>query len=147
MASYTAQVQGGTLELIGNAAADKLSLAPSPSDPGRLLVDVGEDGTIDFAFDSSTFDAIDVQAGGGNDTIEAGNGLAAFGPLTIDGGAGNDTIRGGDGNDVLIGGNGKDAIDGGRGNDTALLGDGDDSFTWDPATAATRSRARAARTS
>ncbi len=132
MASYDAQVQGGTLELVGNGAADKLLLVPSPSDPGQLLVDVGEDGTIDFAFNSSTLHAIDVQAGGGNDTIEAGNGLAAFGPLTIDGGPGNDTIRGGDGNDVLIGGNGKDAIDGGRGNDTALLGDGDDSFTWDP---------------
>lgn len=132
MASYKAQVQGGTLELVGNGAADKLSLSPSPSDPGQLLVDVGEDGTIDFAFSSSTFLAIDVQAGGGNDTIEASNGLAGFGPLTIDGGPGNDTIRGGDGSDVLIGGDGKDTIDGGRGNDTVLMGDGDDSFTWDP---------------
>ena len=70
------QVQGGTLELIGNGAGDKLSLASSPSDPGQLLVDVGEDGTIDFAFNRSTFDAIDVQAGGGNDTVETSNGLA-----------------------------------------------------------------------
>lgn len=104
MASYKAEVQSGTLELIGNGAADKLSLAPSPSDPGQLLVDVGEDGTTDFAFNGSRFDAIDVQAGGGNDTIDASNGLTGFGPLTIDGGPGNDTIRGGDGNDVLIGG-------------------------------------------
>ncbi len=132
MASYKAQVQGGTLELIGNGAGDKLSLAPSPNNPGQLLVDVGEDGTIDFAFDSSTFDAIDVEAGGGSDTIEASNGLAAFGRLTIDGGPGNDTIRGGDGDDLLIGGDGRDTIDGGRGNDTALLGSGDDSFVWDP---------------
>ena len=59
---------------------------------------------------------------------------------------GNDTIRGGDGNDVLIGGNGKDTIDGGRGNDV-VLGDGNDSSPGIPVTAATRSRARAARTS
>ena len=45
-------------------------------------------------------------AGGGDDVITAGNGLASLTQLTIDGGAGNDTLTGGDGNDTLAGGGG-----------------------------------------
>ena len=57
-ASYTAGVQGGTLQIKGDAASDKLALRLSPTDPNTLQVDVGEDGTADFAFDRSTFTAI-----------------------------------------------------------------------------------------
>ena len=73
-----------------------------------------------------------MQAGDGNDTIDASNGIAGFGPLTINGGPGNDTIRGGDGNDTLLGGNGNDTIDGNRGNDVVIGGGGNDTFVWDP---------------
>jgi Ca2+-binding RTX toxin-like protein len=132
LAAYMAQVQSGTLQIIGNGAGDKLSLQPSPTDPNQLLVDVGENGTIDFSFERDTFTAVDVEAGGGEDTVDVGNGLASFGTLTIDGGAGNDTLHGGDGNDVLIGGSGNDFIDGNRGNDVAELGSGNDTFNWDP---------------
>jgi hypothetical protein len=97
LAAYKAQVQSGTLQIIGNGAGDKLSLQPSPTDPNQLLVDVGENGTIDFSFERDTFTAVDVEAGGGEDTVDVGNGLASFGTLTIDGGAGNDTLHGGDG--------------------------------------------------
>jgi Ca2+-binding RTX toxin-like protein len=128
-ASYNAQVVNGTLQIVGDGASDKLALLP---DGSSLAVDVGEDGTIDFRFDSSTFNAINVQAGGGDDTVDASNGIAGFGPLTINGGSGDDTIRGGDGADTLLGGNGNDTLDPGRGDDVAFGGGGNDTFVWDP---------------
>jgi Ca2+-binding RTX toxin-like protein len=128
-ASYKAQVQNGVLQITGDAASDKLALIPNGT---ALAVDVGEDGTIDFSFDSSTFSAINVQAGDGDDTVDGSNGIAGFGKLTINGGPGNDTIRGGDGDDTLLGGNGNDTIDGNRGNDVATGGGGNDTFIWDP---------------
>jgi Ca2+-binding RTX toxin-like protein len=77
-------------------------------------------------------EALAIESLAGNDTLNAGLGLAALTQLTLDGGAGNDAINGGDGNDTLRGGNENDAIDGNGGADTALMGAGDDSFTWDP---------------
>ena len=85
-----------------------------------------------FSLDIGTTEHLVVNANGGNDTITAGNGLAALITLTLDGGAGNDTITGGDGADLIIGGIGNDTVAGGRGNDTALLGDDDDTFVWNP---------------
>jgi Ca2+-binding RTX toxin-like protein len=133
-ASYTAGVQGGTLQITGDGASDKLALRLSPADPNTLQVDVGEDGTADFAFDRSTFTAISVQAGGGNDEVRVDQSVGLFttDALTIDGGAGDDTLIGGDGDDVLIGGPGNDVVTGGRGNDVAQLGSGADTFTWNP---------------
>ncbi|MGZ4246969.1 MAG: beta strand repeat-containing protein [Solirubrobacteraceae bacterium] len=128
-ASYNAQVVNGTLQIVGDGASDKLALLP---DGTSLAVDVGEDGTVDFRFDAGTFNAINVQAGGGDDTVDASNGIAGFGPLTIDGGPGNDTLRGGDGDDTLLGGAGNDTIDGNRGSDVAFGGGGNDTFVWDP---------------
>src|SRR5215470_11359832 len=85
-----------------------------------------------FSLDIGTTENLVLHAGGGDDVITAGNGLASLINLTLDGGAGNDTITGGDGNDLLIGGDGNDTIIGGRGNDTARLGTGDDTFVWNP---------------
>ncbi|HEY1518504.1 MAG TPA: calcium-binding protein [Solirubrobacteraceae bacterium] len=129
-AAYKAQVQTGTLQIVGDGASDKLALLSSPTDP-NVELDVGEDGTIDFVFARSTFSAINVQAGGGNDEVRVGPG-SQLSNLTIDGGAGDDTLIGGDGDDTLIGGSGNDFVDGGRGSDTALLGAGKDTFVWNP---------------
>ena len=85
-----------------------------------------------FSLDIGTTENLVLHAGGGDDVITAGNGLAGLIHLTLDGGAGNDTITGGDGNDTLIGGDGNDVVTGGRGNDTAQLGTGDDTFVWNP---------------
>src|SRR4051812_20147681 len=63
-AAYTAQVKAGTLQIRGDGASDRLVLTPPPT---TLLVDVGEDGTADFTFDRSTFTAVNVQAGDGDD--------------------------------------------------------------------------------
>ena len=77
-------------------------------------------------------EALAVESVAGNDTLNAGLGLAALTQLTLDGGAGNDAINGGDGAESLLGGDGNDTIDGNGGNDVALLGAGDDTFIWDP---------------
>ena len=73
-----------------------------------------------------------VNAGNGNDVINAQTLPAATIKLVIDGGAGNDTITGGQGADTLIGGTGNDMVTGGQGNDVADLGDGNDTFVWNP---------------
>jgi Ca2+-binding RTX toxin-like protein len=133
-AAYAAQVQNGTLRIVGDAASDKLALRLAPGNPSVLQLDVGDDGTADFAFDRSTFTSVDVEAGAGDDTIRVDqvDGPFADLPLTLNGGPGNDTITGGDGAETLIGGPGDDVVDGNRGNDTAQLGGGDDTFVWDP---------------
>jgi Ca2+-binding RTX toxin-like protein len=134
LASTSASVQGQTLEIKGDGAGDKVSLHLAPDNPNTLQVDVGEDGTVDFAFDRSTFTSINVQAGGGNDEVRVDDSFGSFAtdPVTVDGGAGDDTLIGGDGDDTLIGGGGNDTIVGGRGADTVSMGSGADSFTWNP---------------
>jgi Ca2+-binding RTX toxin-like protein len=133
-ASYTAQIVGGTLQVTGNGAGDKLSLRLQPSVPTVLEVDVGDNGTADASFDRSLFTAISVSAGGGNDRvrIDQVNGAFTDEAITIDGGPGNDTLLGGDGAEVFFGGQGDDFVDGNRGDDTAFLGEDDDTFHWDP---------------
>lgn len=151
-ASVTAQVHNGTLQITGTTGPDTVVLRLEPGQPNTLDVDVGDDGTVDFRFDRSTFGAIDVQGGAGDDQVRIDESEGAFtddvitldggpgddtltggsGSDVLDGGAGDDVLRGGDGDDVLIGGSGDDQVDGGRGSDTASLGSGDDRFTWDP---------------
>ena len=116
-----------TLEVNGGNGAETFTITANGT---RVSVD-----RIDpapFHIDAGTIENIVINANGGDDTITAGNGLAALISLTIDGGAGNDTIAGGDGNDQLFGGDGNDFIDGNGGNDVAHLGTGDDVFQWDP---------------
>lgn len=103
---------------------------------------------------------IELRAGGGNDTITIGAGLAVerisvWGddgddilindssvPVVFRGGAGNDRLQGGSGadqlygdagNDQLSGGDGDDVLDGGVGNDQLAGGAGNDQLTGGPA--------------
>ena len=107
-------------DTIGVAASAVAAHIAVSGGPGGLPVDV------------VNAEALAVESLAGNDTLNAGLGLAALTQLTLDGGAGNDAINGGDGNDTLRGGSENDAIDGNGGADLALMGAGDDSFTWDP---------------
>jgi Ca2+-binding RTX toxin-like protein len=104
-------------------------------------------------------DQLTIEAGAGNDRIDAAALPAASlllavnggeGNDTVIGGAGDDTISGGEGDDrvlagggddlvfgdggadVLRGGAGNDTVDGGGGDDTALLNAGNDVFIWAP---------------
>ncbi|MGH3022362.1 MAG: hypothetical protein ACRDNI_01780 [Gaiellaceae bacterium] len=106
------------------------------------------DGDVDVTFPDGTGTPqagrfpIEVHALGGDDYVngrgEFGAGLAYLGPLTIDGGPGDDellrgsfeadVITGGDGNDALDGQDGDDLLDGGPGDDTLSAGGHDDTL-------------------
>ena len=116
-----------TAEVNGGNGAETFTITPNGS---RVRFD--RVSPAPFSLDIGTTENLVLHAGGGDDTITAGNGLAGLINLTLDGGDGNDTITGGDGNDVLIGGAGNDVVIGGRGNDNAQLGSGDDTFVWNP---------------
>ena len=58
-----------TLKLAGDGASDTLRLDLS-GPRNVLVVDVGADGTIDFTFDKTTFTAVSLTAGGGDDEVE-----------------------------------------------------------------------------
>jgi Ca2+-binding RTX toxin-like protein len=116
-----------TAEVNGGNGAETFTITPNGT---RVRFD--RVSPAPFSLDIGTTENLVLHAGGGDDVITAGNGLANLISLTLDGGDGNDTIIGGDGNDTLIGGNGNDVITGGRGNDVAQLGTGDDTFIWNP---------------
>ena len=130
-----AAVIDGTLLIDGSPAADHITLRLSKDDRTQLQVDFGDHGSADQTFDLNAFDAVDVEAGNGNDTVkidEINGNFTKSKPTRIDGGNGDDTLLGGSGNEVLVGGRGDDVIDGNGGTDTAFLGQGDDTFVWDP---------------
>ena len=58
-AGYTAKVVDRTLLVQGDGAADKLALRASP---GRLELDVGDDGTADFDFARDAFSRMRLEA-------------------------------------------------------------------------------------
>ncbi|HLO34701.1 MAG TPA: hypothetical protein VK194_01400 [Candidatus Deferrimicrobium sp.] len=130
-----AGVVDGTLQIAGSPFADKIALRVSALDRTQLQVDIGDNGSADASFDLGAFDAINVAAGNGDDTvrIDQANGVFTTTKTTrIDGGNGDDTLIGGSGAELLLGGRGDDVIDGNGGADTAFLGKGDDTFVWDP---------------
>jgi Ca2+-binding RTX toxin-like protein len=112
----------------GTSGNDTIGVAASAAAP-HIAVSGGPGG---LPIDVINSEALAIESLAGNDTLNAGLGLAALTQLTLDGGAGNDAINGGDGSDTLRGGSEDDTIDGNGGADAALMGAGDDSFTWDP---------------
>src|SRR4051794_19381673 len=128
-----AKVHKGALVVTGNGGADAIALRLAGGDPTTL--DVIADGSVIDSFDRSRFTTIDVQAGGGDDTLRIDESNGVFTDTedtTLEGEAGSDTITGGSSAETLVGGPGADSVDGGRGSDLAELGGGDDSFVWNP---------------
>lgn len=112
--------------------------------PGQNGLSLNTDGDLDVTFSPGVF-PMEIYALGGNDVVNArgsgGSGLAFLGPVTIEGGEGDDLIRGAHGADTLDGGPGNDRVeghhnsdvmDGGAGNDELTAGDGDDTVTGGP---------------
>jgi len=133
-AGFSAGVDGGTLNIQGGPVAERIALRLSPN-ASQLLVDVGDDGSAERAFDLTSFAAITVDAGNGDDVVLIDQTNGAFTttkPTTIAGGNGNDTLLGGGGAETFVGGRGDDVADGNGGGDTAFMGNGDDTFIWDP---------------
>jgi Ca2+-binding RTX toxin-like protein len=132
-ASYSGKVENGVFEITGNGASDKLVLYLESSLPGNLLADVGADGTIDFSLNRAEFEAVEVDAGGGDDEVRLQSvGGITDEPITVNGAAGNDTLTGSAGTDTLIGGSGNDTISGGFAVDVEKGSAGDDTIVWNP---------------
>jgi hypothetical protein len=131
---FSASVHDGTLVVTGSEAADRIALLLAPGSPSHLQVDVGDDGTAEFAIDRATFTRIEVQLRNGDDRfrVNQANGAFADEELTVFGGNGDDRLDGGDGAERFLAGPGDDAVDGNRGADVGLLGSGHDTFRWDP---------------
>jgi Ca2+-binding RTX toxin-like protein len=145
-AKASAFVANNTLVITGTRGDDTVVVSQG-ADPNQLLVDVGGGAVV---FDRSTFTAIDVDLGDGNDTFHEGSGIVSDEKLTVRGGRGDDVIETGDGGDLVFGdsgddsistgagndlvfaGQGDDFVDGGNGADTAFLDGGKDVFQWDP---------------
>jgi Ca2+-binding RTX toxin-like protein len=87
---------------------------------------LGGNDTITVDFGQNAAMKVDIDAGAGNDLVNA----STFqNDATIRGGLGNDTLTGGAGNDLIDGGDDNDVIDGGSGSDTLLGGVGNDAVT------------------
>ena len=116
----TAEVNGGNGSEVFTITANGSRVRFDRTNPAPFSIDIG------------TTENLVLKAGGGDDIITAGNGLASLIQLTLNGGDGNDQITGGDGNDIINGDAGNDTIIGGRGNDQLFGGTGDDTFVWNP---------------
>jgi Ca2+-binding RTX toxin-like protein len=112
-----------------------ITLRLRAGDPSTVEVDLGGDGTADFAFARSQFTSIVVYGAGGADrlTIDSSNGVFTdTEATTLDGGADADVLVGTVASERLVGGAGDDLLDGGYGNDVVSGGDGNDTITWTP---------------
>jgi hypothetical protein len=112
-----------TLMVQGTARPDRISMVPTRL-PGTVRVVF--DGRVLGRFGPVT--AIDVDAGGGSDTVTVDRRITL--PATLDGGPGNDRLQagfaptvlgGGAGNDVLVGVRGRDVFDTGSGQDRRVF--------------------------
>jgi Ca2+-binding RTX toxin-like protein len=129
------RLQHHQLTIVGTNASDAIALRLAAGRSDVLQIDVGDDGTADFAFHLEPIASIVVDAGAGDDLVRIDDSNGAFTsriPTTIAGGDGNDTLLGGSGAELFVGGSGNDTVDGNGGNDVADLGAGDDTFVWDP---------------
>jgi Ca2+-binding RTX toxin-like protein len=108
-----------TVTVNGTQGADSFGAA---GDAGGINV-FGLHTTVNIFFQEQANDRLTLNAGGGDDVVDATS-LEADGIQL--------TINGGLGADVLFGSEGNDLINGGDGNDTVLMGGGDDTFVWNP---------------
>ena len=130
-AAVIASVRNGTLTVRGGDASERIALRGGGS--GRLVVDVGDNGSADFTFRRNLFTKIVVNAGAGADRIRINESRGVFTnteATTLNGQAGNDVVLGGSAREVLRGGTEADTVDGNAGNDDVGLGAGSDTFVW-----------------
>ena len=132
-AAVTASVARGILTVTGGAPGERIALRAASG--GRLVVDVGDNGSPNFTFLRSRFTRIVVKGGLGNDRLRIDESKGAFTNTertTLNGGPGVDMLIGGRFAETLDGGTGIDTVDGNPGADTVRLGAGADLFVWNP---------------
>jgi hypothetical protein len=139
----------GTLEVSGHGQANAIALRLQLNNPSVVQVDAGDDGSADFSFARSQIAAIDVNGGGGDDSIRIDDANGAFTntiPTTLEGNRGDDSLTGGLGAETFKGDGGDDVVVGARATTSPSSTAGTTRSSGTTATAATRSRAMAATT-
>jgi Ca2+-binding RTX toxin-like protein len=120
------QAGDDTVEVNGAAAAgDSFTINPNGQ---RVRFD--RVNLVPFNLDIGTSETLEINGGGGDDTIAGASGLATLIKLTMNGDDGNDTLTGGNGDDVVAGGPGNDRLVGAQGRDAMAGNDGDDTMVW-----------------
>jgi Ca2+-binding RTX toxin-like protein len=108
-----------------NAAGDAFAISP---DGQRVRFE--RTNLEPFGLDIGTTETLEMNGGGGDDTIAGTAGLAPLLKLRMNGGEGNDTLIGSDGDDVMDAGPGDDTMVCGAGHDVMAGNDGDDRMVW-----------------
>ena len=85
---------------------------------------------VPFTLDLADMETLEMNGGGGNDSISGSAGLADLIALRMNGGDGNDTLTGGDGDDTMDAGPGDDTMICGAGHDVMAGNTGDDRMVW-----------------
>jgi Ca2+-binding RTX toxin-like protein len=120
-----------TVEVNGGGGSETFTVAPGAT-AGRISFN--RTSAPAFNVDIGTAERLDLNAGGGDDSMTSTTGTGFF--LDLDGGPGNDTLDGGDDPDLLTGGDGNDRLIGDNNaagtRDTAQGGAGDDTLVWNP---------------
>jgi Ca2+-binding RTX toxin-like protein len=116
------EVNGNTLTVTSDAEGDAITLAVAAG-----VVTVNGTAT---ALPADGNAQIVVNAGGGNDTVDATTLGTSYGSLTINGGEGDDLLTGGAKADVLHGDAGEDRLVGFKGADEVSGGEGNDVMVW-----------------
>jgi Ca2+-binding RTX toxin-like protein len=113
-----------TLEFNGSDDAELMTITMLDNGGFRFFRDLG-----DITVDTRGVERVEVNALGGNDTIDGSAQTRSSVTLEIDGGAGRDSLTGGGGNDTLLGGDGDDTIAGDSGDDFISGGNGLDDMS------------------
>lgn len=132
---------GGRLVVRGTAGNDQITITKSPANSANLRV-LLDGKSFDFA--TRFVKQVRVEAGAGNDLVQADASLGSSAPgMFFLGEAGNDTLLtstandaliGGGDNDVLIGKAGNNYVNGGAGNDRLFSGAGNDTLVGEGGT-------------
>jgi Ca2+-binding RTX toxin-like protein len=119
-----------TITVLGTPGDDDITV--SGTEPGTAsVVGLATDVTLTGA-DGQQLDRLVLDAGAGDDYVDASGLTNQAVALTVFGGEGADFILGGDGNDTLDGGPHDDSVLGSDGDDVILGGDGDDVLIGGP---------------
>ncbi|MDQ8044975.1 MAG: calcium-binding protein, partial [Patulibacter sp.] len=100
--------------------------------PSQRIVYHGGSGFDHVVVPAGNQAPMSISLGDGNDYLGAND--DSTGPLTVDGGPGNDDLNGGGNDDSISGGDGNDALQGHGGNDVLDAGAGDDTLDYSGST-------------
>ena len=121
-----------TVEVNGAGAdGDAFTVAPVSGQPNGVSVRFQRTNLVPFTLDLADMETLEMNGGGGDDSISGSSGLADLIALRMNGGDGNDTLTGGDGDDTMDAGPGDDTMICGAGHDVMAGNTGNDRMVWE----------------